>query len=83
MTEGAMYTILTEALKTCEKMWGTRPHAVLACAGYADEHWQIYNSDELAKASQEYGYIVPPCVMPRYILTLDGVLSAHPNSAGK
>lgn len=87
---GVMYEVLRQALKDCEKRWGSRPHAVLACAGFADEHWQIYNSDELI------GYIQEPDnkggwkkitdgepVMPRYIITLDGVLSAHPDSAGK
>ena len=33
-----------------EDRWGCRPHLVLACSGGTDEHWQIWNSNEIHDA---------------------------------
>ena len=38
--------VLNTTLVGLERLWRARPLVILACAGFADEHWQIYNPHE-------------------------------------
>jgi hypothetical protein len=38
---------LSRALKGLEKEWGVRPFVTLACAGGADQHWQIFHPKDM------------------------------------
>jgi hypothetical protein len=42
---------------------GSLPHVVLACAGAADEHWQIWDSDELYRAARSGDEVFPVFVI--------------------
>ena len=53
---------------------GSAPHVVLACAGGTDEHWQIWDSDELYRSNCEG----VEC-FPAFVVGLDGVLHPHPD----
>jgi hypothetical protein len=58
---------IREVVILLERLWNVRPHAVLACAEYSDEHWQIFHPGDLVHAEP----------MPRYTLT-NGVFEQHP-----
>lgn len=55
------------------KLGNILPHLVLACAGGSDEHWQIWDSDELYFGAQNKSE-----VFPVYIIE-DGKLVPHPD----
>jgi len=69
---------MREQVVKCEKDWKVRPFAVLACSGYADEHWQIYHPSDVSleemRKSGEKG------VMPRFVVLQDGTIEAHPDA---
>jgi len=52
-----------------ERLWGLRPISVLACAGYADEHWQIYHPHEWRTS-------IP---MPAVTIDIEGHVAYHPD----
>jgi hypothetical protein len=62
-----VYMTIRDALIILERLWNVRPHAVLACSDYSDEHWQIFHPGDLAL----------PEPMPRYTIT-KGVFEQHP-----
>ena len=66
--------ILYITVKGLQELWGTRPVSVLACAGYADEHWQIYHPNDLFMDGD--GKYEP---MPRVTIDFDGRVEFHPD----
>jgi hypothetical protein len=69
---------LRASLIELRQRWGVSPFSVLACAGYADEHWQIYHPEDLVKAMSNL-----QGAFPRYVISHTGVLEAHPDSASE
>jgi hypothetical protein len=61
--------ILNATLVGLERLWGMRPFVQLACAGYADEHWQIYHPDDLLSEIEE--------PMPRVTIDLEASVVYH------
>ena len=57
------YDALRDLCIRLEAKWQCRPVVRLACAGYADEHWQVAH---------------PASVMPNFIVTPDGVVEELP-----
>lgn len=58
-------------------LWAERalcvtPYVMLACAGGTDEHWQIWDPNELHRAHGSECF-------PAFIVTRDGVLMPHPD----
>ena len=62
----ATATIDTATIQDIERQWGTRPRLVLACAGYSDQHWQIWHPTHNSA--------------PAYVVGSDGILVRHPDS---
>lgn len=50
---------------TCRTNWGVRPLVTLACAGYADEHWQVRHPDD---------------EFPAWTVDANGVVEQHPDA---
>ena len=66
MTMENSATALRSVVMDCEAVWHTRPFVVLACAGYSDEHWQVYHPDFLE--------------MPVYTIDTTGSIELHPDA---
>ena len=64
--------ILYITVKGLEQLWGTRPISVLACAGYADEHWQVFHPGDLFMGGEP---------MPRVTIDFDGRVEFHPDAS--
>lgn len=47
--------------------WGVAPVCILACAGYADQHWQLWHPRRRRAGD-----------MPAYVLA-DGLMVMHPD----
>lgn len=62
-----MFTIddLKTFAMTMERVNGSRPHIVLACAGAADEHWQLFNMSA-------------DTTTPQFVIA-DGTIMIHPD----
>jgi len=60
---------MREQLIKCEKEWGRQPFVTLACSGYADEHWQIWDPDKMLENGTG---------MPSFVVLQDGTVEAHP-----
>jgi hypothetical protein len=73
MTNVHYHEILRTTLIGLELTWGTRPIVILACAGYADEHWQIYHPDELLSDNPE--------PMPHLTINIEGRVEYHPDGS--
>lgn len=63
--------ILHITVKGLEQLWGVRPFSVLACSGYADEHWQIYHPTDIFMTGGE--------PMPRVTIDIEGRVEWHPD----
>jgi hypothetical protein len=64
--------ILNATLVGLERLWGMRPFVQLACAGYADEHWQIYHPDDILNDLEP---------MPRVTIDLEAAVVYHSNES--
>jgi hypothetical protein len=63
-------------LKTIEAKWGVRPFVVLACSGYADEHWQVWHPDEMGIGEDPFAEH-----FPIFVISADGAdISVHPDA---
>jgi len=60
--------VLNTTLVGLERLWRARPLVILACAGFADEHWQIYNPHEFRTNDEP---------MPLVTIDLEGHVVFH------
>ena len=60
--------VLNTTLVGLERLWRARPLVILACAGFADEHWQIYRPDDLLNDLEP---------IPRVTIDLEGHVVFH------
>jgi hypothetical protein len=62
--------ILYITVKGLETLWQVSPVSVLACAGYADEHWQIFHPADYCGMTE-----------PKPVVTIDfdGRVEFHPD----
>jgi hypothetical protein len=58
-----MDQVLRNVIEECEKKWATRPRVVLACAGFDDEHWQVFHPEDM--------------VNPAYTIDKDAIAYEH------
>jgi len=70
MRDVSMNDILRLTVIGLETSWGVRPISVLACAGYADEHWQIFHPAEYLQGEEP---------MPRVTIDIEGHVAYHPD----
>lgn len=61
------HEILRTTLIGLETAWHKRPIVILACAGYADEHWQIYHPDDF----------INPEPVPYITIDIEGRVEYH------
>lgn len=66
MMQNIAYLRLHALCLALEIEWdGDRPHCCIACAGFSDEHWQVFH---------------PMCMeMPTFVILPDGTVERHPD----
>lgn len=64
-----MYDLIRHTMLDLQAQWNTRPVLVLACGGYADEHWQFWHPTDYTDGG-----------MPHLVLAPDGTVERHPDS---
>jgi len=61
--------ILYMTVKGLDQLWNKRPVIRLACAGFADEHWQIFHPADMKGLE----------AMPRVTIDIEGRVEFHPD----
>jgi hypothetical protein len=61
--------ILYITVKGLDQLWNKRPVIRLACAGFADEHWQIFHPADMNGLE----------AMPRVTINIEGRVEFHPD----
>ncbi len=64
-----LMTVLRSHMITMEGAWGVRPVLTLACAGYADEAWQLWHPEDLRNGG-----------MPHFVIDPTGQVHRHPDT---
>ena len=60
-TTNTMDSVLRNVIRQAEEDWGMRPIVNLACQGFEDEHWQVWNPNTWGKQEQPNYVIGKDC----------------------